>query len=55
MFKDRVNSCSNQKHLGTIKGSNLCAEICEYTSSDEIAVCTLASIALPSFVEGDSV
>ena len=54
MFKDRVNSCSNQKHLGTIRGSNLCAEICEYTSPDEIAVCTLASIALPAFVEGDT-
>ena len=52
MFKDRVNSCSNQQHLGTIRGSNLCAEICEYTSPDEIAVCTLASMALPAFVEG---
>ena len=52
MFKDRVNSCSNQKHLGTIKGSNLCAEVTEYTSADEIAVCTLASMALPAFVEG---
>ena len=50
MFKDRVNSCSNQQHLGTIKGSNLCAEICEYTSPGEIAVCTLASVALPKFV-----
>lgn len=52
MFKDRVNSCSNQQHLGTIKGSNLCVEVCEYTSPDEIAVCTLASVALPSFVKG---
>lgn len=52
MFKDRVNSCSNQQHLGTIKGSNLCVEVCEYTSPDEIAVCTLASMALPAFVEG---
>lgn len=51
MFKDRVNSCSNQQHLGTIKGSNLCAEICEYTSPGEIAVCTLASVALPKFVQ----
>lgn len=51
MFKDRVNSCSNQQHLGTIKGSNLCAEVTEYTSPDEIAVCTLASMALPAFVE----
>jgi len=52
MFKDRVNSCSNQQHLGTIKGSNLCVEVCEYTSPDEIAVCTLASVALPAFVKG---
>lgn len=52
MFKDRVNSCSNQQHLGTIKGSNLCVEVCEYTSPDEIAVCTLASVALPAFVQG---
>ena len=52
MFKDRVNSCSNQQHLGTIKGSNLCVEVCEYTSPDEIAVCTLASMALPAFVKG---
>jgi ribonucleoside-diphosphate reductase alpha chain len=49
MFKDRVNSCSNQQHLGTIKGSNLCAEVALYTSPDEIAVCTLASVALPKF------
>lgn len=52
MFKDRVNSCSNQQHLGTIRGSNLCAEVCLYTSPEEIAVCTLASMALPAFVEG---
>lgn len=52
MFKDRVNSCSNQQHLGTIKGSNLCVEVCEYTSPEEIAVCTLASVALPAFVKG---
>jgi len=51
MYKDRVNACSNQQHLGTIKGSNLCAEVVEYTAPDEIAVCTLASIALPSFME----
>ena len=54
MFKDQVNACSNQKHLGTIKGSNLCAEICEFTSPDEVAVCTLASISLPAFVEEDT-
>ena len=51
MFKDRVNSCSNQQHLGTIRGSNLCAEVCEYTDESEIAVCTLASMALPAFVD----
>ena len=50
VYKDRVNSHSNQQHLGTIKGANLCAEVTEYTSPDEIAVCTLASIALPSFM-----
>ena len=50
VYKDRVNSCSNQQHLGTIKGANLCAEVCQYTSPDEIAVCTLASVALPSFM-----
>lgn len=50
MFKDRANAFSNQQHLGTIKSSNLCAEIVEFTSPDEIAVCTLASIALPKFV-----
>ena len=46
MYKDAVNNKSNQKHLGTIRGSNLCTEICEYTSEKEIAVCTLASINL---------
>ena len=46
MYKDAVNEKSNQKHLGTIRGSNLCTEICEYTSEKEIAVCTLASINL---------
>ena len=50
MNKDAVNLKSNQQNLGTIKGSNLCAEVCEYTSPDEIAVCTLASIGLPAFV-----
>lgn len=50
MYKDKVNSCSNQKHLGTIRGSNLCAEIALYTSKEEVAVCTLASVALPKFV-----
>ncbi|MBL7891396.1 MAG: ribonucleoside-diphosphate reductase subunit alpha [Bacteroidia bacterium] len=51
LYKDACNSKSNQKNLGTIKSSNLCTEIVEYTSADEIAVCNLASIALPRFVE----
>lgn len=50
LFKDHANSKSNQQNLGTIKSSNLCTEIMEYTASDEIAVCNLASIALPKFV-----
>ena len=50
LYKDACNEKSNQKNLGTIKSSNLCTEIVEYTSSDEIAVCNLASIALPRFV-----
>ena len=50
LFKDHANHKSNQQNLGTIKSSNLCTEIMEYTSSDEIAVCNLASIALPKFV-----
>jgi len=50
LFKDAANLKSNQKNLGTIKSSNLCTEIMEYTSADEIAVCNLASIALPRFV-----
>jgi ribonucleoside-diphosphate reductase alpha chain len=50
-FKDAVNIKNNQKNLGTIQSSNLCNEICEYTSRDEIAVCNLASIALPKCVE----
>ena len=50
LFKDSCNRKSNQQHLGTIQCSNLCTEIIEYTSVDEIAVCNLASIALPSFV-----
>jgi ribonucleoside-diphosphate reductase alpha chain len=50
LYKDAANLKSNQKNLGTIKSSNLCTEIMEYTSSDEIAVCNLASIALPKFV-----
>ena len=50
LFKDSCNRKSNQKHLGTIKSSNLCTEIVEFTSPDEVAVCNLASISLPAFV-----
>ncbi|MGI8891821.1 MAG: ribonucleoside-diphosphate reductase subunit alpha [Bacteroidia bacterium] len=50
LYKDACNSKSNQKNLGTIKSSNLCTEIVEYTAADEVAVCNLASIALPRFV-----
>jgi ribonucleoside-diphosphate reductase alpha chain len=50
LYKDACNSKSNQKHLGTIKSSNLCTEIVEYTSPDETAVCNLGSLALPKFV-----
>jgi ribonucleoside-diphosphate reductase alpha chain len=50
LYKDAANSKSNQQNLGTIKSSNLCTEIVEYTSPDEVAVCNLASIALPRFV-----
>merc|ERR1711920_1001702 len=49
LYKDHANRKSNQQNLGTIHSSNLCTEIIEYTSQDEIAVCNLASIALPSF------
>ena len=51
LFKDAANKKSNQKNLGTIKSSNLCTEIIEYTAADEVAVCNLASIALPKFIE----
>lgn len=50
LYKDSANGKSNQKNLGTIKSSNLCTEIIEYTAPDEVAVCNLASIALPKFV-----
>ncbi len=50
LYKDAANEKSNQKNLGTIKSSNLCTEILEYTAPDEVAVCNLASIALPKFV-----
>lgn len=52
-FKDSMNRKSNQKNRGTIKTSNLCIEICEYTSQDEVAVCNLASISLPTFLKDD--
>jgi ribonucleoside-diphosphate reductase alpha subunit len=51
LYKDAANMKSNQKNLGTIKSSNLCTEIIEYTAPDEIAVCNLASLALPKYVE----
>jgi ribonucleoside-diphosphate reductase alpha chain len=50
LFKDAANKKSNQQNLGTIKSSNLCTEIIEYTAPDEVAVCNLASIALPKYV-----
>lgn len=50
LYKDAANSKSNQQNLGTIKSSNLCTEIMEYTAPDEVAVCNLASLALPKFV-----
>jgi ribonucleoside-diphosphate reductase alpha subunit len=53
LYKDAANSKSNQQNLGTIKSSNLCTEIIEYTAPDEIAVCNLASIALPKYVTED--
>jgi ribonucleotide reductase alpha subunit len=51
LFKDACNSKSNQQNLGTIKSSNLCTEIVEYTAPDEVAVCNLASVNLASFVD----
>ncbi|MCH2649064.1 MAG: ribonucleoside-diphosphate reductase subunit alpha [Candidatus Poseidoniaceae archaeon] len=54
LYKDAANIKSNQKNLGTIRSSNLCTEILEYTAKDEVAVCNLASIALPRFVKEDS-
>ena len=50
LYKDSVNRKTNHKNLGTIRSSNLCTEIMEYTANDEVAVCNLASIALPMFV-----
>ena len=51
LYKDAANRKSNQKNLGTIRSSNLCTEILEFTSPDEVAVCNLASIALPMFIK----
>ncbi|WP_207429661.1 ribonucleoside-diphosphate reductase subunit alpha [Pedobacter sp. SYSU D00535] len=50
LYKDAANRKSNQQNLGTIKSSNLCTEIIEYTSADEVAVCNLASLALPRYI-----
>lgn len=55
LYKDAANSKSNQQNLGTIKSSNLCTEIIEYTAPDEIAVCNLASLALPKYVTDEGV
>ncbi len=54
VYKDAANQKSNQTNLGTIKSSNLCSEIIEYSSEDETAVCNLASLALPSYVENET-
>ena len=51
LYKDACNRKSNQQNLGTIKSSNLCTEILEYTSADEVAVCNLASLSLPRFIQ----
>lgn len=53
LYKDAANAKSNQQNLGTIKSSNLCTEIMEYTAPDEVAVCNLASLALPKYVNED--
>ena len=53
LYKDAANKKSNQQNLGTIRSSNLCTEIMEYTSPDEVAVCNLASLALPKYVKDD--
>ena len=54
LYKDACNKKSNQKNLGTIKSSNLCTEILEYTDKDETSVCNLASIALPKYVNKET-
>lgn len=55
LYKDACNKKSNHRHLGTIQCSNLCTEIIQYTSEEEIAVCNLASISLPKFVQGGTI
>ena len=55
MYKDAANAKSNQQNLGTIKSSNLCTEIIEYTAPDEVAVCNLASLALPKYINEEGV
>ena len=54
LYKDACNEKSNQKNLGTIRSSNLCTEIIEYTAPDEVAVCNLASIALPMYIDEET-
>jgi len=54
LYKDSANAKSNQQNLGTIKSSNLCTEIIEYTSPDEVAVCNLGSLALPQYLKRDA-
>ena len=51
LYKDACNKKSNQQNLGTIKSSNLCTEIIEYSNADQTAVCNLASIGLPKFIK----
>ena len=53
LYKDAANAKSNQQNLGVIKSSNLCTEIIEYTAPDEVAVCNLASLALPKYIKED--
>jgi ribonucleoside-diphosphate reductase alpha chain len=55
LYKDAANAKSNQQNLGTIKSSNLCTEIIEYTAPDEVAVCNLASLALPKYITDEGV
>lgn len=55
MFKDHVNAKSNHQHLGTIRSSNLCCEIMQFTAPDEVAVCNLGAVNLKEFVVGGAV